>query len=49
MFRNSKGEERVYKEGDEKELWDGLIYLKIKCGSVDVEAALAHVEGMMGD
>lgn len=41
--------ERTFTDGEARKLWDALIYLKLKCPSLDVKDHIAHVEKFMMD
>ena len=39
--------ERTFTDGEARKLWDALIYLKLKCPSLDVKDHIGHVEKFM--
>lgn len=40
-------EKRIYKTEDAHKVWDALIYLKLKCPTLDVKDHISYVEGFM--
>jgi hypothetical protein len=39
--------ERSFTDPEARKLWDALIFLKLKCPSLDVKNHIAHVEKFM--
>ena len=43
----AKGSERTFTDAESRKLWDSLIYLKLKCPSLELKDHIAYVEKFM--
>lgn len=44
ILETEKKEEKVFNADEARSLWDALIYLKLRCPSLDIKQALVRVE-----
>jgi len=42
--KRKEAKDRTFTDGEARKLWDALIYLKLKCPSLDVKDHIAYVE-----
>jgi hypothetical protein len=42
--KRKEAKDRTFSDGEARKLWDALIYLKLKCPSLDVKDHIAYVE-----
>ncbi len=47
IYEDEQKNNRSFTEAEARNLWDSLIYLKLKCPSLDVQEHIARVENFL--